>query len=1112
VLGTAVVMVSVGLPELGAQVSAGTTALVSLADDGSAASGLGSQDPGVSDDGRYVVFESSAPLAGPDANTRTGADQTDIYRRDRDADGDGVFDEVGLDPTTGEPQTRTELVSVAVVQPPDLTVANATAVEGGTLTFPVTLSSPAPATGVSFLASTANGTATAGDDFTALTNAPFSFAPGQTTVNVPVATLDNGALEANETMTLTLSAVTGANPADTTATGTILDNDLQLFVVDGSSNPAFDATANEGDPPDTTPMGFNIQLTGLAPAGGVSFRVTTSDGTATAGSDYQAVDQVLSIPAGSNAVGFAVTVIGDLAACGDGGSGGSESLNITISEVTTNPPGLASILDGTGVGGIIGDDTCVTLRQPRSEGQTQPGPASTGRPQCLVPCGGGTRTERPDKAPPATPAPSPALGTRFSRAQVPPAPGTPEEADGPSVDPSVSADGRFVGFASTANNLLVDQFASDDLSSLSDVFVRDMALGVTYLVSATTPATATQAISPTMSAGGTDLAFLVLAPVGCEFGCETALTLADMTTPGAPVLTPVTELYDYDFDGEPETALAQPGVPAISADGQFVTVEAVMVPIEGPADDVILVFDQAEATLQRVDAGLDGDAIFGHFGNVAEPTISAGGQFVAFTTDFGGGFTQIVVVDRDADEDGLLGPDPTTDEPFALELLSRDNAGEGGDGFSSNAVISADGRYVAFTSNADDLLDDADGSPFDQLLECGSAGFCDAVMVRDRLSTGPTELASVAQNDPPQNSGAVNTPAISGTGRFVAFDTDATNLVASTEEDFDSDVFVRTFTPSLVGAPSVLDFGTVLLGDDDTLSATFTHVGFGPLNAPVISVTGPAAGDFTVVTDTCVELTLHQGESCVVSIRYAPTAAGVRSATLEVAHDGLGSPATIGLTGGAQPRVAAFDSNPDTLVFPAQLTLTTSTPRTTTITNTGNVPFTINTVTVQGAQAVDFTITADGCSGVTLEPGATCTVSVRFRPSAVGERRASLRVDDTAIGGPHLVGLVGTGSTPTLEANPAVVHSGGVIMLRGDAWPPGEEVTVNIPGMPAPITATIGADGTVELPAVIFHTRSFGPREITAHVTDNPAIALPQPVQLLVQAPGAHVVDIIGRG
>ncbi|HQS45856.1 MAG TPA: cellulose binding domain-containing protein, partial [Xanthobacteraceae bacterium] len=111
---------------------------------------------------------------------------------------------------------------------PALSVADAAVAEGdsGTsdLAFTVSLSAPS-ATPVTVSYSTAGGTATAGSDFTAATGT-LTFAPGETSkvVHVPVA--GDMAVEANETLSLTLSAPAGATLAHASATGTITNNDV----------------------------------------------------------------------------------------------------------------------------------------------------------------------------------------------------------------------------------------------------------------------------------------------------------------------------------------------------------------------------------------------------------------------------------------------------------------------------------------------------------------------------------------------------------------------------------------------------------------------------------------------------------------------------------------------------------------------------------------------------------------------------------------------------------------------------------------------------------------------------------------------------------------------
>jgi HYR domain len=77
-------------------------------------------------------------------------------------------------------------------------------------------------------------------------------------------------------------------------------------------------------------------------------------------------------------------------------------------------------------------------------------------------------------------------------------------------------------------------------------------------------------------------------------------------------------------------------------------------------------------------------------------------------------------------------------------------------------------------------------------------------------------------------------------------------------------------------------------------------------------------------------------------------------------------------------------------------------------------------VTVTGDAAGDFAVTADGCTGNAFPPGATCTVSVVFTPTAAGARSASLVVATTSAAGTHTVALLGTGVIT--DATPPTLH------------------------------------------------------------------------------------------
>ena len=126
---------------------------------------------------------------------------------------------------TEDGRTFTTALATRIQGPPGLTVADAEVQEGpnAVLSFAVTLSR-APSSTVTVDYATADGTATAGSDYTAV-NGALTFAAGETEKTVSVAVLDDAHDEGSETLTLSLSNASGAYIEDGTATGTIKNTD-----------------------------------------------------------------------------------------------------------------------------------------------------------------------------------------------------------------------------------------------------------------------------------------------------------------------------------------------------------------------------------------------------------------------------------------------------------------------------------------------------------------------------------------------------------------------------------------------------------------------------------------------------------------------------------------------------------------------------------------------------------------------------------------------------------------------------------------------------------------------------------------------------------------------
>jgi hypothetical protein len=92
---------------------------------------------------------------------------------------------------------------------------------------------------------------------------------------------------------------------------------------------------------------------------------------------------------------------------------------------------------------------------------------------------------------------------------------------------------------------------------------------------------------------------------------------------------------------------------------------------------------------------------------------------------------------------------------------------------------------------------------------------------------------------------------------------------------------------------------------------------------------------------------------------------------------------------------------------------TTSAAQAVTITNTGTADLHVSTVSTSGANAGDFSASPSGCA--TVAPNGTCTISVKFTPSASGGRSATLNIASDAPSTPDQVSLSGTGFNSRLS-------------------------------------------------------------------------------------------------
>jgi hypothetical protein len=137
-----------------------------------------------------------------------------------------------------------------------------------------------------------------------------------------------------------------------------------------------------------------------------------------------------------------------------------------------------------------------------------------------------------------------------------------------------------------------------------------------------------------------------------------------------------------------------------------------------------------------------------------------------------------------------------------------------------------------------------------------------------------------------------------------------------------------------------------------------------------------------------------------------------------------GTTSTVTTLSGCTPSTTSSASAPAVSLAPTSLsyasqdTGTTSAAQSVTVTNTGSASLFINSAAVPNT--LDFTEVGDGCSGLTLAPGTSCSVSIVFAPSQAGTRTAAFVVTDNAPNSPQSVPLTGTGTTPAGTTAPGL--------------------------------------------------------------------------------------------
>lgn len=229
------------------------------------------------------------------------------------------------------------------------------------------------------------------------------------------------------------------------------------------------------------------------------------------------------------------------------------------------------------------------------------------------------------------------------------------------------------------------------------------------------------------------------------------------------------------------------------------------------------------------------------------------------------------------------------------------------------------------------------------------------------------------------------------------------------------------------------------------------------------SITGLAVattGDFARSGGTC-GVTVATGTSCTVLVAFTPAAAGARSGTLSLAHAGTLTPIVIALSGtGAVVTAPMASITPTSLTLPDTAIGATSAAPNVSVGNTGTAALTLSAIGL--SNVADFVIAGGTCAeGGSVAPGASCTVSVAFKPSpgATGARSGKLSIAHNAAGSPGEVSLSGN-ATPAAAPVAALTAALSFGSVDVGASSTAQTATLSNTGNAALVVATIAADST----------------------------------------------------
>lgn len=362
-----------------------------------------------------------------------------------------------------------------------------------------------------------------------------------------------------------------------------------------------------------------------------------------------------------------------------------------------------------------------------------------------------------------------------------------------SIDPEISADGRYVVFTSSSSGL-----ADGDGNVYADVYLSDMQTGTTTLISACpNPTAATNGASgkASISADGRVIAFSSLATTFVSGDTNDARDIFVYDTSTKTLKLASSSAAGVEGNGSSDQA-------SVSGDGHYVAFTSTSSNLAGSTvnpNGEIFVKNLSSGAVSRASAALHGEAANGASNNAV---LSNDGSVVAFDSYA----SNLVANDSNGFKDVFIRVGGVT------TLVSSAADGTAGNSISSLPQLTFSGDKIAFTSLASNLVSGDTNGVADVFLKDLTSG---SIVCISESSTGA------------QANGGSTLLSISSDGHYVAFYSTATNLVAN-DTNGKADLFVKDTVTGNVILVSVSDAG--VQGNGDTkyadLSADGSFISF----------------------------------------------------------------------------------------------------------------------------------------------------------------------------------------------------------------------------------------------------------------------------------------------